>query len=314
MTLHEGRTYVVTGADSGIGALTATTLRQHGARVIRCGLGPGVDVRADLGDDEGRDLLVAEVIQLAPGGIDGLALVAGVGTASTEAIRVNYFGTLAVLAGLRTSLRKKPSPRVVVVSSAASLSAGDDAVITACLRGDEEGAIATAEQLLASGRGGVLYRSSKVALNRWVRQSAAGEDWAGTGVVLNAIAPGIVETGTARERLGSESAPGAAQNSPSGPAKDFAQERVLSTALPQPLGFPGPVEAIADAISWMISEENSFMAGQIVFVDGGADATLRSDKPYADGVRYGPVATSTMLFWALKARLAPWRRHRPDGP
>ncbi|MGO2046705.1 MAG: SDR family oxidoreductase [Brachybacterium tyrofermentans] len=296
MTLHEGRTYVVTGADSGIGALTASTLRRRGARVISCGLGPDVDVRADLGDDAGRDQLVDGILRLAPGGIDGLALVAGVATASTEAVRVNYFGTLAVLAGLRTSLRKKPSPRVVVVSSAASLSAGDDAVIGACLRGDEAAAVATAEQLLSSGRGGVLYRSSKIALNRWVRQSATGEDWAGTGVVLNVIAPGIVENDTVRETLSAD------------PPQDSARDRVLSTALPQPLGFPGPIQAVADAISWMISEENSFMAGQIVFVDGGADATLRSDKPYADGVRYGPVATSRMLFWALKARMGPWRR------
>ncbi|MGO2536231.1 MAG: SDR family oxidoreductase [Brachybacterium tyrofermentans] len=296
MTLHEGRTYVVTGADSGIGALTASTLRRRGARVISCGLGPDVDVRADLGDDAGRDQLVDGILRLAPGGIDGLALVAGVATASTEAVRVNYFGTLAVLAGLRTSLRKKPTPRVVVVSSAASLSAGDDAVIGACLRGDEAAAVATAEQLLSSGRGGVLYRSSKIALNRWVRQSATGEDWAGTGVVLNVIAPGIVENDTVRETLSAD------------PPQDSARDRVLSTALPQPLGFPGPIQAVADAISWMISEENSFMAGQIVFVDGGADATLRSDKPYADGVRYGPVATSRMLFWALKARMGPWRR------
>ena len=296
MTLHEGRTYVVTGADSGIGALTASTLRRRGARVISCGLGPDVDVRADLGDDAGRDQLVDGILRLAPGGIDGLALVAGVATASTEAVRVNYFGTLAVLAGLRTSLRKKPTPRVVVVSSAASLSAGDDAVIRACLRGDEAAAVATAEQLLSSGRGGVLYRSSKIALNRWVRQSATGEDWAGTGVVLNVIAPGIVENDTVRETLSAD------------PPQDSARDRVLSAALPQPLGFPGPIQAVADAISWMISEENSFMAGQIVFVDGGADATLRSDKPYADGVRYGPVATSRMLFWALKARMGPWRR------
>ncbi|MGO3507482.1 MAG: SDR family oxidoreductase [Brachybacterium tyrofermentans] len=296
MTPHEGRTYVVTGADSGIGALTASTLRRRGARVISCGLGPDVDVRADLGDDAGRDQLVDGILRLAPGGIDGLALVAGVATASTEAVRVNYFGTLAVLAGLRTSLRKKPTPRVVVVSSAASLSAGDDAVIRACLRGDEAAAVATAEQLLSSGRGGVLYRSSKIALNRWVRQSATGEDWAGTGVVLNVIAPGIVENDTVRETLSAD------------PPQDSARDRVLSTALPQPLGFPGPIQAVADAISWMISEENSFMAGQIVFVDGGADATLRSDKPYADGVRYGPVATSRMLFWALKARMGPWRR------
>ncbi len=292
MPLHEGRTYVVTGADTGIGALTAQTLQERGARVIRCGLGEDVDVRADLGDESGRDLLVTEVGRLAPGGIDGLALIAGIGVPTAETIRVNYFGTLAVLAGLRTLLRRKPAPRVVVVSSASALSAGDPDVIGACLRGDEEAAVAAAQRVVARGRGGVLYRSSKIALNRWVRQSATAEEWAGTGVPLNVVAPGIVETDTARETM----------------LGDPAQVRLLSTALPQPLGFPGPVQAIADAVAWMLSAENSFMAGQVVFVDGGADATLRSDTPYADGVRYGAAATTKMLYWALAAKVGSLRR------
>lgn len=29
------------------------------------------------------------------------------------------------------------------------------------------------------------------------------------------------------------------------------------------------------------------MVGQIVFIDGGAEATLRSDRPYSTGARYG---------------------------
>jgi len=292
MPLHEGRTYVVTGADTGIGALTAQTLQERGARVIRCGLGEDVDVRADLGDESGRDLLVTEVSRLAPGGIDGLALIAGIGAPTAETIRVNYFGTLSVLAGLRTLLRRRTAPRVVVVSSASSLSAGDPDVIGACLRGDEKAAVAAAQRAVARGRGGVLYRSSKIALNRWVRQSATAEEWAGTGVPLNVVAPGIVETDAARETM----------------LGDPAQVRLLSTALPQPLGFPGPVQAIADAVAWMLSAENSFMAGQVVFVDGGADATLRSDTPYADGVRYGAVATAKMLYWALTAKVGSLRR------
>lgn len=294
MPRHEGRTYVVTGADSGIGALTAQTLQEQGARVLRCGLGPEMDVRADLGTDSGRDLLVQEIGARSPGGIDGLALVAGLGTASVETVRVNYFGTLAVLAGLRPLLRRKEQPRVVIVSSAASLSAGDDDVITACLRGDEEAAGAAAQRALARGRGGMLYRSSKIALNRWVRQSATAEEWAGTGVVLNVVAPGIVETATAHDAM----------------LADHDAAKVLSTALPQPLGFPGPVRAVAEAITWMLSEENSFMAGQIVFIDGGADASLRSDKPYIDGARYSPRALGTMLFWSLRAKLRPPRRGR----
>lgn len=287
MSLHEGRTYVVTGADSGIGALTAQTLQERGARVIRCGLGEDVDVRADLADVRGRDLLVREVGHLAPGGIDGLALVAGIATHTAQTIQVNYFGTLSVLAGLRTQLRKKERPRVVVISSASSLSAGDEDVITACLRGDEEEATAAAERAIARGRGGALHRSSKIALNRWVRQSATTDDWAGTGVPLNVIAPGIVATGTARERM----------------LSDEAQVKVLSTALPQPLGFPGPVQGVVDALAWMLSAENSFMAGQVVFVDGGADAALRSDGPYRTGVRYGPIAMARMVFYALLSKI-----------
>ena len=115
---HTGRTYVVTGADGEIGGLTARTLEDRGARVIRCGLGEQLDVRADLCDDPGRDLLVQEVARLAPGGIDGLVLAAATHATTSAAVRVNYFGTLAVLAGLRTSLRKREAPRVVLITSA----------------------------------------------------------------------------------------------------------------------------------------------------------------------------------------------------
>lgn len=284
---HSGRIYVVTGADSGIGALTARTLEDRGARVIRCGLGDQLDVSADLGDDRGRDLLVQEVARLAPGGIDGLALVAGLGTPTSTTVRVNYFGTLAVLAGLRTALRKREAPRVVIVSSASALSPGDPDVIGACLRGDEDAAVAAAERAIARGRGTLLHRSSKIALNRWVRQSAATEDWAGTGVPVNVVAPGIVDTEAAREDM----------------LSDPDRVRLLSVALPQPLGFPGPVQAVADAIAWMIGTENSFMAGQIVFVDGGADAALRSDVPYREGVRYGPLALARMLGYSARSTL-----------
>ena len=293
MSVHPERTYVVTGADSGIGALTARTLQERGARVIRCGLGVDVEVSADLGDDEGRAHLLREVERLAPGGIDGLALVAGLGTPTVETVRVNYFGTLSVLAGLRTRLRKKEAPRVVVVSSASSLTAGDPEVIEACLRGDEEAAVAAAERIIARGEGSSLYRSSKIALNRWVRQSATTDDWAGTGVPVNVLAPGIVATETARETM----------------LSDPAQVKVLTTALPQPLGFPGPVQAVADALVWMIGPENSFMAGQIIYLDGGAEATLRGDGPYREGIRYGPATMARMIFYSLVSKARP-RRER----
>ncbi|WP_114854614.1 SDR family oxidoreductase [Brachybacterium sp. YJGR34] len=295
MSRHQGRTYVVTGAESDIGELTAALLEDEGARVLRCGAVDDLDVRADLVGDLGRDMLVSEVGRLAPSGIDGLVLIAEGRAATAEAVHVDYFGMLAALAGLRPLLRLRPAPRVVVVSSAVTLTDGDADVITACLRGDEEAAHTAAEHAVAAGRGGMLYRSAKIALNRWVRQSATADEWAGTGVVVNVVAPGVVEEG--------EGAQGA--------SRDTARTRMLNAALPQPLGFPGPSRAVAAAISWMVSEENSFMAGQIVFVDGGADAALRADRPYLQGVRYGPLSLGRMLFWGVRSKVGvPLRRAR----
>ncbi|MFF2494669.1 SDR family oxidoreductase [Agromyces sp. NPDC058064] len=293
-TTHSDRVYVVTGADSGIGARVAQLLAERGARVVRCGLGDDVDVHADLARPDGRARLVDAVRALAPDGVDGLALVAGVGAPSTLPVRVNYFGTIAVLEGLRPLLAASAAPRVVAVSSASSLSPGDEALVETLLRGDEPGAIAVAERLVAAGRGGVIYRSTKIALNRWVRRHAGDDEWAGRGILLNAVAPGIVATETAMSTvLASE-----------------AQAKVLATALPQPLGMPGPVEPVAEQIAWLLTPSSAFTTGQILFVDGGADAVLRGERPYVDGVRYRPLAVARMLFWSAVARMKGRPRRR----
>src|SRR5699024_12564454 len=80
--------------------------------------------------------------------------------------------------------------------------------------------------------------------------------------------------------------------------------------LPQPLGFPGPVQAVADALVWMIGPENSFMAGQSIYLDGGAEATLRGDGPYRAGIRYGPAAMARVIFYSLVSKGRPRRGRR----
>lgn len=285
----------MTGADSGIGALTTRRLRDGGGTVITCGIGPGMDIRADLGDQRERDQLVTAVESRAPRRIDGLALVAGIAAESAQTVRINYFGTLAVLRGLRPLLLRTSAPRAVLVSSASALTSGAAGLVQACLRQDEAGAVRAAERAIARGRGAVIYRSTKIAINRWVRRNAGGADWAGSGIPLNAVVPGIVDTETARRTM----------------LTDTARVRVLETALPQPLGFPGPVFPVADAVAWAISAENAFMAGQLIFVDGGAEVVLRGEVPYRRGVRYGPKAMARMLYWSLAGRRTSRRPLQP---
>jgi NAD(P)-dependent dehydrogenase (short-subunit alcohol dehydrogenase family) len=76
------RTYVITGAASGIGAATARYCRGRGGRVIACDL-HGADVVADLTTVEGRAALVDGVTRLSEDRIDAIVANAGGGPPET---------------------------------------------------------------------------------------------------------------------------------------------------------------------------------------------------------------------------------------
>lgn len=251
-----GRTYVVTGSASGIGAATAAMLRERGAAVIGCDL-DDAEIRADLSTPDGRRSLVDQVIERGP--IDAVLAVAGGGR--TGLLETNYFGTVATLEGLRPLLAQSDAPRAVVVSSTSSLAPADERVLRACLDGDEAAAVAyvTADPPLVGAAG--AYGVAKRALNRWVRRVATTPEWAGAGIALNAVAPGVVDTPAAAWIF----------------ASDDVRAAVEASA-PQPFGgFPGRPEWIAELICWLAGADNRFVTGQVVFADGGAEAALVGD-------------------------------------
>ncbi|MGX1811153.1 SDR family oxidoreductase [Nocardia sp. NPDC055321] len=251
-----GRTYVVTGAASGIGAATVALLRERGARVIGCDL-DNAEVRADISTPSGRHSLVDQVGALGP--IDAVLAVAGGGR--TGMLETNYFGTIATLAGLRPLLAQSDAPRAVAVSSTSSLEPADERLMQACLDGDEAGAVAYLANNPAAGGATAGYGTAKRALNRWVRNVASTELWAGAGIALNAVASGVVDTPAAAWIF----------------ADDTVREAV-ETAAPQPFGgFPGRPEWVAELICWLAGEENRFVTGQVVFADGGSEAALLGD-------------------------------------
>jgi len=249
------RTYVVTGSASGIGRATCERLERDGHRVIDVDL-HDASITADLATPAGRAALVDEVTTASGSRIDAIVANAGVMAAPELCVRVNFFGAVATLEGLRPLLAASDAPRAVATASSSVMNPTDPALIEACLSGDEDAAVAA-----AAGTGLLGYPSSKRALARWVRRNAPTDVWAGRGIGLNAVAPGVVQTPMTAPLLADET-----------------MRPIVEEAVPMPYGGHAEPAHIAEVIAFLASAEVQRVCGQVLFIDGGADAlTLGED-------------------------------------
>ncbi|WP_433473957.1 SDR family oxidoreductase [Spirillospora sp. CA-142024] len=256
------RTIAVSGSASGIGRTLAGLLREQGDEVIGVDL-RDADVCADLGGPEGRTRAVAEVLDLCGGTLDAVVACAGVSHFTELPVKVNFFGAVALLDGLRAALAAAEAPRAAVVGSIAGTQPVDDAIVRACLDGDETAALEAAAKVVQAGDGYKTYPSSKSALAQWMRRVCVTAGWAGVGIPLNAIAPGVVRTPMTAPLFGDE-----------------AMLKAMNEAVPMPLNGYADPEVIAEALRWLVSPANTHMTGQVVYVDGGAEATLRNQDVF----------------------------------
>jgi len=240
---------IVTGAGSGIGRATARLFAQEGAQVVAADLGEtvhetvaGLDnavaVQMDAGDEAHVERLVATACERF-GGLDVFYANAGIsGGASgifdstpelwTEVLRVNLIGPALAI--------KHAGPRIVARGGGAIL-------CTASVAG------------LRSGAGGPAYSASKAGVINLV-QSAA-QQLATSNVRVNAICPGLIETGmTAR-------------------AFDYAREMGKEDKIGRlnPLRRAGVPEEIARVALFLASDDASYVNGQAWVVDGGLSSS-----------------------------------------
>jgi NAD(P)-dependent dehydrogenase (short-subunit alcohol dehydrogenase family) len=248
------RTYVVTGAASGIGRATCELLSTAGHRVVDVDLRDAA-VIADLATPGGREAMVEAVARASGGRVDAVVANAGVNAPPELCARVNYFGAVATLVGLRSLLARSVAPRAVATASSSVINAHDPELVAACLDGDEDAAAARAARA-----GLAAYPSSKRALARWVRRQAPTEAWAGAGIALNAVAPGIVQTPMTEPLFADE-----------------GMRALMADAVPMPYGGHARPEHVAELIAFLAAPTTARLTGQVVFVDGGADAVLRGD-------------------------------------
>lgn len=258
------RTYVVTGAASGIGKATSDLLTERGHRVIGVDL-HDADVTVDLSTPQGRLDLVAGVTEHSGGHIDAVIANAGLAKPMALTVAINYFGTVATLTGLRPLLVDSPAPRAVTTASMASLYPPDDALLEALLAGDERAAMARGAELEAAGgdAANLIYGTSKRALALWVRRNAPTPEWAGAGIPLNAVAPGVVETPMTAAFTSSDDA-----------------KKAILQMVPMPLNGIFQPRDVGYLLAWLTSEENAHLCGQVVFIDGGSDAVMRGDSTW----------------------------------
>jgi NAD(P)-dependent dehydrogenase (short-subunit alcohol dehydrogenase family) len=244
----------VTGAGSGIGRASASLFAAEGASVIAVDLnGDGVrETVESIERDAGRAIAIEANVALesdvegfiatcieAFGGLDIIYANAGISGGALpiteqsvdhwkQVLEVNLIGPFLAIKHASPHMIKQGSGSIVCTASVAGLRAN---------------------------AGGSAYSASKAGVISLVQTSA--DQLAGTGVRINAICPGLIETGMTK------------------PLFDGARQRGSEDRIGQlnPTRRYGEPVEIANMALFLASDEASYVNGQAIAVDGGLSST-----------------------------------------
>ncbi len=224
-----GRVALVTGGASGIGAAVVERLRAGGAEVVTFDANSAADIQGDVSRSQDLDAAAAR-IEDEHGRLDVLVNSAGIPGESVRTVdvtdeewervlAVNASGSFYACRAVLPGMIARGYGRIVLVASIA---------------GKEGNPMAGA------------YSASKAAVIAMTK--AIGKDVAGTGVLVNCIAPAVIETpileGLSKQHI------------------DYMVERI-------PLGRVGTADEVAALVAWLASEDCSFSTGATYDISGG---------------------------------------------
>ena len=229
---YSGRVALVSGAASGIGAAVAKRLADGGAQVAALDISPVpgyLSVQGDISSSADVNAAVAEV-ERQLGKIDVLVNSAGVSGDSLRTVDVsddewnrvlgiNANGSFYLARAVLPGMLERGYGRIVLVASIA---------------GKEGNPMAAA------------YSTSKAAVIAMTK--SIGKDVAGTGVLVNAIAPAVIQTPM---------------------LADMSQQHIDYMVERIPLGRLGQPSEVANLVSFLASEDLSFSTGATFDISGG---------------------------------------------
>lgn len=262
MSRLAGKRAIVTGAGSGIGRASARLFAREGAKVlcvdraadavgetvalIEQDDGTALSIAADAGNEAQVEAFVQRAID-EWGGVDVLYANAGISGGQkrlfeqtvedwNEILRVNLVGVFLAVRAAARDMVGRGSGAIVATASVGGMRAN-------------------------AGNG--PYGASKAGVISFVQTAAT--DLAGTGVRINAVCPGLIETGM------------------TSPLFTRARERGTEGKIGQlnPLRRYGHPEEIAAMALFLASDEASYVNGCAFPVDGG----LSSAHPFAPGMQ-----------------------------
>ena len=253
-----GRVAIITGAASGIGRAAAKLFSEAGAYVVIADLsdkvnetlaqvtaagGRGEAIVGDVASGEVVDQLIAAAEK--QGGLDVMFANAGVsgGLPGLMELTAEHWNNVLRINTVGVFLAVQAAAKVMVPRGKGSI------ICTASVAG------------IRSGAGGMPYSASKAAVISIVQTGA--NQMAGSGVRINAVCPGLTETGMTQYVF------------------DRARERGTEGKIGQlnALRRGAVPEEIAQVALFLASDDASYVNGQAIAVDGG----LSSSHPVVPG-------------------------------
>jgi NAD(P)-dependent dehydrogenase (short-subunit alcohol dehydrogenase family) len=251
MGLLDGKVAIITGAGSGIGRASARRFASEGARLVLGDKTAAVhDVAAEIGDaavaleiDAGNEADVVRLVETArerfgrldiafanagiSGGLPGIFEETPEGFA--EILRVNLIGPFLMVKHAGKAMMDQGQ--------------GGSIICTASVAG------------IRSGAGGPAYSASKAGVMNLAQLSA--QQLCDTNVRVNAICPGLTETGMTK------------------PTFDYARDKGVTHKLGQlnPLRRAARPEELANVALFLASDLSSYVNGQWIAVDGGLSSS-----------------------------------------